>query len=231
VPRFRASNTPLRYSKPILDNILEVRKIKSRRVGYGEEAFIGDISLKHQMDELVGGDYVLEDKQIYFQPNDRDVLVPIRSSSGSSKSLLLLDYFIHNMSNYGALVIDEPELNLHLDSQKEVARVLCAIANSGIQVIVTTHSDHFIREVNNLIMLSSEKISSDDRLRIMKKANISKSSIISPADVSTVVISSKERKTYTMPISEYGIDLELFNEEIMKSNDITNELISSIYGG
>lgn len=220
-----------RYCLPIEDNIDTVRRIRNGRHRYNNWLYKNKKSVQEQLSSLLGGEYQIDKGQVFFKPKGKEVLVPIRSSSGASKSLLLLDYFLHQHRSFGALVIDEPELNLHLDGQKEMARVLCAIANMGIQVVVTTHSDHLIREVNNLIMLSSDKIPEHVKRSIQKKSGIHTSSIIKPSDVSTVVINSSTSTTQAMNVSEYGIDLKLFNDEIMKSNDIANDLMMAIYDG
>lgn len=54
----------------------------------------------------------------------------------------------------GCLMIDEPELNLHPDNQRLIARLLVRLVNKGIRVVISTHSDYIVREFNNLIMLS-----------------------------------------------------------------------------
>ncbi|HFQ4926345.1 TPA: AAA family ATPase [Vibrio vulnificus] len=227
----RSSNESYNYPMPIETNISNMRMIKSRKYAYNHWIHKRKRSFQSQVANMLGGTYKLENDGLYFQPKGKDILVPLRVSSGASKSLMLLDYFIHNFDSYGTLIIDEPELNLHLDNQKEIARVICSIANMGIKVIVTTHSDHFVREVNNLIMLSSPKLTEHHKQDIMKKARIHRQSIINPEQVSTVVLSSKEQKSFEMPVSEYGIDLKLFNDEIMANNDISNELMMAIYEG
>jgi predicted ATPase len=217
-------------SEPIRDNISTYRTIKASKYPYNhwmhknKKALIGIVS------DIVGGEYETEKGKFFFRPKGQNKRVPLRSSSGASKALLLIDYFIWKYHNYGSLIIDEPELNLHLDNQKAMARLLCAIANLGVQVVVTTHSDHFIREVNNLIMLSSPKIKPHEKQAIMKKGGVKQLSVIKPENVSTVVISSTTKVTHKMEVGEYGIDLNLFNDEILKGNEITNELIMTIYG-
>ncbi|HDG1576707.1 TPA: ATP-binding protein, partial [Vibrio cholerae] len=218
-----------RYSLPIEINISTYRHLKNRKISYNDWTQKNKPTFQSQIKDIVGGHYDIEDQEVYFRPNGKDLKVPLKSSSGASKSLMLLDYFMYQYYDYGYLIIDEPELNLHLDSQKEIAQVLCSIANQGIKVVVTTHSDHFIREVNNLIMLSNKKLKHNVKQEIMKKAGIRKGSIISADKVSTFVISKNERKAYEMSVGIYGIDLTLFNEEIMKSNDVTQELMSSVY--
>ncbi|CDT52032.1 hypothetical protein VCR15J2_360047 [Vibrio coralliirubri] len=223
----------IRYCDPIENNISSIRQIRNAGRSYNNLDFQYNTrkNIHDQIADLLGGEYVTENKQLFFKPKNKDIRVPLRSSSGASKSLLLVDYFVKSISRFGALIIDEPELNLHVDSQKKIARLLCSIANQGVQVVVTTHSDHFVREVNNLIMLSSPKVKSETKQKILSESGIDSSSIISPNSVSTVVINSTTNKTQKMDVSEYGIDLKLFNDEIMKGNDISNELMMSIYSG
>lgn len=54
------------------------------------------------------------------------------------------------------LMIDEPELNLHPDNQRLIARLLVRLVNRGVRVIISTHSDYVVREINNMIMLANE---------------------------------------------------------------------------
>ncbi|MDE2753281.1 MAG: AAA family ATPase [Gemmatimonadota bacterium] len=49
------------------------------------------------------------------------------------------------------LTIDEPEAHLHPAMQRTVASFLAGVADRGAGVVVTTHSDFFLGEINNLI--------------------------------------------------------------------------------
>jgi predicted ATPase len=55
------------------------------------------------------------------------------------------------------LIIDEPESHLTLDNQRVLARLLVAMVNDGIKVLISTHSDFLVKEVNNLILLHGIK--------------------------------------------------------------------------
>ncbi len=65
----------------------------------------------------------------------------------------LFFYLKHNAENGDYLMIDEPELNLHPENQRKVARLLTQLVNAGLKVVVSTHSDYFVRELSNLLML------------------------------------------------------------------------------
>lgn len=68
-------------------------------------------------------------------------------------------------------MVDEPELNLHPENQRKVARLLAALVNFGIKVFITTHSDYILKELNTLIMLGQGSEESK-RLRKLKDITI-----------------------------------------------------------
>ena len=69
-----------------------------------------------------------------------------------SSLYFLLGYFLNGV---GLLIIDEPESHLDAENQVQLARLFARIVNSGTKILITTHSDFILREINNLIMLSS----------------------------------------------------------------------------
>jgi ABC-type cobalamin transport system ATPase subunit len=48
------------------------------------------------------------------------------------------------------LILEEPEAHLHLAAQRVLAQALVMVLNAGVKVIVTTHSDVFVQELNTL---------------------------------------------------------------------------------
>lgn len=78
-------------------------------------------------------------------------MIPFQVSSSTLKSLLGFDLYIKYALKKGDyLIIDEPELNLHFKSQKEIANVLYQLVKFGIHIILSTHSDYLVRELINL---------------------------------------------------------------------------------
>ena len=63
------------------------------------------------------------------------------------------------------LIIDEPESHLDTANQIQLARLVARLVNSGVKVLITTHSDYIVREINNLIMLSSP-LEDGDKVRL-----------------------------------------------------------------
>jgi len=52
----------------------------------------------------------------------------------------------------GLIVIEEPEAHLSFKNQKLIAKLIALFLQNNIKVLITTHSDFLIYEINNLIM-------------------------------------------------------------------------------
>ena len=107
-------------------------------------------------------DYELDEGSLLFKPNDfkgeksTDGKINIKSASGSTKSLMLLDYYLRHRARPGdLLVIDEPEMNLDPYNQILLARLFVLLAKHKIQIVITTHSDFIVRELSNCIALNN----------------------------------------------------------------------------
>ena len=49
------------------------------------------------------------------------------------------------------LTIDEPEAHLHPAMQMSVASFLAKLVNNGVRIVLTTHSDFFVTQFNNMM--------------------------------------------------------------------------------
>ena len=70
----------------------------------------------------------------------------------------LVIYLKHIAKDNDLVIIDEPEINLHPDDQIILTRLFSKLINKGFRLLISTHSDYVVREINNLIMLSNEKM-------------------------------------------------------------------------
>jgi predicted ATPase len=55
------------------------------------------------------------------------------------------------------LFIEEPEAHLHPGAVLEYAKLIASAVNSGKYVVISTHSDHLLVALNNMIALRSVK--------------------------------------------------------------------------
>ncbi|WP_172379513.1 AAA family ATPase [Vibrio sp. Vb339] len=220
-----------RYSLPIRSNIDSIRyaseSIKNRSEIITEK--LSSDPLVKKLKQLVGGTFKTQSNGIFYVPNkkrNRDrVEIPIHLTSSATKSLYLLDLYVRHIAKKGdVLIIDEPELNLHPDAQRLLAQLLVRVVNSGIKVVATTHSDHLLRELNTLLMLSNPDIDDEELEEVLHKYDIMKEDIMSPSKVRAYVNSSTSHKIYEMPVNKLGIQLKLFNDEINEATGLSKEV-------
>lgn len=101
--------------------------------------------------------------EVGYQPSDTKKTMPLHTAASMVKSLAVLVLYLRHVAQPGdLLILDEPELNLHPDNQVQLARLIARCINSGIKVLMTTHSDYLVRELNNLVMLGSIQGSKKD---------------------------------------------------------------------
>jgi hypothetical protein len=174
---------------------------------------------------LANGNFRMVNNEIFHTPKkerrrERLKPIPIYMSSSAVKSLALLDIYIRNIAKEGdLLLIDEPELNLHPRNQLMMARFLARLVNKGINVLITTHSDYLIKEFNNLIMLSNEF---SGKTHLMEKYGYTADEILDKAKVNVYTVSDHTIKEAS--IDKFGIELDSFDDVIIKVNKISEEL-------
>ncbi len=223
-----------RYAEPIKDNIDVVRDYDSlcKRKSYFRDDDQQDSGVVDALLKLTDGSFKSMNKQVIYAPRKergRDkVTLPIYMASSSIKSLFLMDFYIRHLAQDGdILIIDEPELNLHPDNQRHMACLLARMVNCGVRVLITTHSDFLVREINNLIMLSSS-ISGKEAL--MDRYKISEDDILRPEKVRAYTVSSRHR-IEAFNVDERGVDFNLFDELIDEANALSDEIYYAMEDG
>jgi hypothetical protein len=81
--------------------------------------------------------------------------LPMHASSSLVRALAGLDLYLKHLALPGDfLVIDEPEMNAHPESQLAITELLAILVNKGLHVTMTTHSPYIVDHLNNLIEAS-----------------------------------------------------------------------------
>ncbi len=83
----------------------------------------------------------------------RGVDIDLYNASSSIKQLTpLLLYLRYRAVPSDLLIMDEPEMNLHPESQAKLLEALAILVNLGVKVLLTTHSPYFMAHLNNLVI-------------------------------------------------------------------------------
>ena len=212
--------TVSRYALPIKENIDYTRSIPDLRKQKSEvydDAFFKDIR------ELMDGYYSVSGDAIEFRSvarGDRRFAIPLHLASSSARGLSDFYFFLRHVARRNhLLIIDEPESHLDTANQILLARLLARLVRAGMKVLLTTHSDYLIKELNNLIMLSSKF---DKRARVMRRLRYAKDDCIAPERIRAYI--AQENGLTRCQVDELGIDMPNFDETINKINDVANEL-------
>lgn len=147
------------YALPVRKNVEFTRTLESFAKRNSQLASESNEILE-SFSDIIGGKYtVTKDDELYFIPNNnKRTKLTMDESSSSVRSLLdIIFYLKHKAQKGDLLIIDEPELNLHPENQRSLARLIAQIVNFGIKVFITTHSDYIVKELNTLIMLNNDE--------------------------------------------------------------------------
>ncbi|MDD1414912.1 ATP-binding protein [Dolichospermum sp. ST_con] len=146
------------YALPIKTNVDFTRNLETI---IKKNSFITDKypDILADFSDIIGGEYtVTRNDELYYVPKGKRVKLSMDESSSAVRSLLDIGFYLKHEAQVGdLLMVDEPELNLHPENQRRIARLFARLVNLGMKVFITTHSDYIIKELNTLIMLNHDK--------------------------------------------------------------------------
>ncbi len=209
-----------RYALPIQDNIDFIRDLPNVELGSApKDAFLDIVN-------MVGGRLEIIDDDVRFisrKGDSRSFDIPLHLASSSVGEMTTLYFFLNQLAEYEdyLLIIDEPESHLDTANQIQFARLLASLVRSGVRVLITTHSDYLIKEINNLIMLDGHF---EDKEEVMKRLGY-----LNSLDPKLVRAYVAENNTLTScKIDQFGIDMPVFDKTIDEINKVSNELASRL---
>jgi len=165
--------------------------------------------------------------------NDGDVLyetdntsnLKIQASGSIIKSLASFLFYLRYTASIGQLlIVDEPEINLHPDNQRLVARILAKLSKLGVKVIVSTHSDYFIKELNNLIMLNKDH---PDTAALREKYGYDETEILDYNRVGAYLF--KDNIATELKVAPIGMEAATIDEEINKLNNTATDIYWTLF--
>ena len=121
----------------------------------------GDYKLALRMEQaLLQGTVRVERSEIdypsfVYRPDGWKKDLPLMNASSMVSELAPVVLYLRHVVQPGdLLIIEEPESHLHPEMQVAFIRQLAAVVQSGIRVMLTTHSEWVLEELANLVRLS-----------------------------------------------------------------------------
>lgn len=210
-----------RYSWPIEDSVTTANNLSALAKRQSKFA-----DLATELEALLGGTVQLsDDGEFRFSFKERpETPIGVHLSSSVVKSLVSLVFFFrHRARNGDVLMIDEPESNLHPDNQRRVTRILAKAVNRGLRVIMSTHSDYVLREINNLILLGHD---TDAIKLIREKHGYSTTELLAPEKVGPYLF--RNGGCESIPVTDDGFEVKTIEDEINRLNEISQDIYAAL---
>ncbi|MCW2272697.1 AAA family ATPase [Rhodoblastus acidophilus] len=134
-------------------------------------------------DNVIGGAIEAQRRQgtpdYKYKPRGSDVELPLYATSSMITELAPFCVALRSDVRGRHLILEEPEAHLHLEAQREMARAIGRMVSSGAQVTLTTHSDTFMQQINNLISLYKHP----QQTKLLKRFGYNKADLIDPLKI------------------------------------------------
>ncbi|MEC4593378.1 AAA family ATPase [Nitrospirillum amazonense] len=177
-----------------------------------------------ERDILQGTVEVLQNNEVsdfWFSPIESGIKLPFHATSSLITELAPFVMLLRSgFLGYKTLIFEEPEAHLHLAAQRFLAKAIAKLINAGIRVIVTTHSDTFVQQINLLMRLSTHPNATE----LMKKYGYDQTDVIDPGKVSGYIFDATSEKTnvHLMEKTNQGLVEPTMNSVI---EELSSELI------
>lgn len=163
----KETSSSLRFSHPISSFIDMISATSSIALDDREE----NITEKPEVKEYIALATFLEEKVLQGKGNfeeaglDKELLfstenvkLEIDVTSSMIKELMPLVLYLRYLAEPNdIIVIDEPEMNLHPAAQVEIIEFLAMLVNTGLNVLITTHSPYIVDHISNLIVAKKQE--------------------------------------------------------------------------
>ena len=217
--------TTSRYALPVKDNINYTRSLPDRAK---EKSEFHSTKLFNDIKDMMDGYFKTSGDEIRFiskaRSPGRKFDVPLHLASSSARGLSDLYFFLKHVAKRNhLLIIDEPESHLDTANQIQLARLLARLVRAGLKVLVTTHSDYLIKEINNLVMLDSDFEGKEEALKSLKYTN---DDALNQASIRAYV--ADNNSLIPCAVDRFGIDMPVFDETIDRINATSNELAARL---
>lgn len=163
-------------------------------------------ALDNAITEILDGRvFKKEGSGYYYSTHGEEI--PITAAASSIREMAPLSLFVGKYDlKKCSLMIEEPEAHLHPMKQRMMADVLSLMFDEGSHLVVSTHSDYFIRRMNEI--LSVQRIFQEDKeggKELAKKMKVFASEVFQRSEISAYVL-KRNPATDLVSITEQDVN-------------------------
>lgn len=205
-----------RYPKAISDGIIIANDLTNLKKTPGPYY---DLACELEQEMLHGSLNVGQDGDVEFLIGDkkRRRHLPIHITASLIKTMASFFFYLKYKARENDLfIIDEPEMNMHPDTQVLFVRFIVRLISEKLRFLISTHSDYIIREINYFIM----------------KKKIADVGIERDAITAYYFELGNNNKVFVkeIPIDEFGLRICSIDNVIEDQNERCAELIETLLG-
>jgi len=173
------------------------------------EGKIENTALEHAITEILDGRvYKKEGSGYYYSTRGEEI--PITAAASSIREMAPLSLFVDKYDlKKCSLMIEEPEAHLHPMKQRLMADVLSLMFAGGCHLVISTHSDYFLRRMNEI--LSAQKIYQSDSINgkiLADRLKVILSTVYDRSEISAYVL-KRDPTTGLVAIIEQNDEREI----------------------
>lgn len=181
---------------------------------------------------ILEGEVKKEETTYIYTTNDTSM--PVSAAAASIREIAPLQILAKKQDvSKCAILVEEPEAHLHPLKQRMMADIIGALSHNGAIMQITTHSDYFLRRLNELIMFAKAKKATDDvdKLEVLsKKVNIEDGMSIDESVIGAYLLKKQDDGTSVAIKQDLGngIPFSAFREAItdnINNQDILEEFL------
>jgi hypothetical protein len=169
----------------------------------------------------------------------RGLTIPVSAAAASVKEIAPLQILANNVDvSKCAVLIEEPEVHLHPLKQRMMADIVGAFCHCGSILQITTHSDYFLRRLNEIMLFDRicKRFGDDSEIvsELSEKTGITQDIVISPSNVRAYLLEKHSDGTSHIIEQnlENGVPFTSFRDAIVQNlsyQDLLEEAMQDDY--
>lgn len=120
-------------------------------------------------------------------------------------------------------------MNLHPDNQVKITRFLARLVHEGFKIMISTHSDYIIRELNTLIMLDAGmKKDQHEMVMMMHRYDYQKEELIGQDQVG-VYLFKQGQAVESVAVEDDGFQVETIDRTVRQLNASSENIYFELF--